>query len=345
MAPTIEGGGLGAPAPAVNRSSKERTDDGDGDDDDDYMKMTFDAPTATPTQPESSLQRAQRLKRESRARGIIKSKAEREAEATAARERALATSLLDDPRSKQSKGLAMMAKMGFTGGGLGKTAETGTPVGRTEPIKVSIKGDRGGIGLESEKKRPRLDEEAANPAVNKSPKLDPDQYRERVRREREEARLERQIQAAQRLAERLDEETSESTTKPSALSSLPVIYRGLVGRRLEEEEHLRRRREFESSLGRLPTYRDDDEDGDADYAVAMGEDVAAMGPTSEGNIDEGEGEGDGELDAFNALPPSERLRSVLEYLRQHHHYCFWCKMAYPDEAMDGCPGLTEDDHD
>jgi hypothetical protein len=93
------------------------------DDEDDYMNMVFDDPTPA---KESSVQRAQRLKKESRARGVIKSKAQLAEEEAAARDKALSTSLLDDPaRARKSKGLAMMAKMGFAGGGLGKRAEDG----------------------------------------------------------------------------------------------------------------------------------------------------------------------------------------------------------------------------
>ena len=56
-------------------------------------------------------------------------------------------------------------------------------------------------------------------------------------------------------------------------------------------------------------------------------------------------EEDKELDNFNEMEMEERLTRLLEYLRQRHQYCFWCKMAYPDTALEGCPGLTEDEHD
>jgi len=32
-------------------------------------------------------------------------------------------------------------------------------------------------------------------------------------------------------------------------------------------------------------------------------------------------------------------------LREEFNYCFWCKCTYPGEDMEGCPGLTEEDHD
>lgn len=323
----------------------------DDDEDDDYMNMTFEEPAL---KTESSIQRTQRLKRESQARGVIKSKAQRAEEEAAAREKALSTSLLDDPRAKKSKGLAMMAKMGFSGGGLGKQTEEGDAAGRSEPIKVSIKEDRGGIGLDSEKKR-RLDE-AVEARDIKVIKVDPEEYRERVRREREEAKLEGQFRAAQRVAERLDEETAsgeasddpssptepapESKSKPASskpLKSIPVLYRGLVRQREERERDRRMRHDLEQSLSRLPTYEDDGEDDD--YKKALGKKQTVY-VTAE-DLDEE----DEELDEFNAFSAGERLQKVVEYLRREHRYCFWCKMAYPDGDMDGCPGLTEEDHD
>lgn len=349
------------------------------DEEDDYMNMSF----ADPEPPkETSVARAQRLKRESRARGVIKSKAEREAEEAAARDKALSTSMLDDPRAKKSKGLAMMAKMGFTGGSLGAAAAKNTPPAgqegestappqqaRTEPIKLDIKGDRGGIGLDTERKRKvgEAEEREWESARAKGARLDPLEYRDRVAREREEARREKQFYAAQRMAQRLDEDSgtdadddaeAEATTAPTAsaakrsaappaLKSVPLVYRGLVKHRAEQERDRRRKQELEESLSRLPRVgsndNDDDEDEDDDDRMAMGKDrndEKAVYAETEGLEDEDE-----ELEQFDALSFADRLEKVLGYLRDRHRYCFWCKAAYPDEQMDGCPGLTEEEHD
>ncbi|PTB46851.1 uncharacterized protein TrAFT101_003712 [Trichoderma asperellum] len=323
------------------------------DDEDDYMNMTFEDPTPA---KESSVQRAQRLKKESRARGIIKSKAELAQEEAAAREKALSTSLLDDPRSKKSKGLAMMAKMGFKGGSLGRKTEDGQSAGKSEPIQISMKEDRGGIGLDSEKKR-KL-QEAFEERDAKSVKVDPNEYRERMRMEREDARLEVQLHAAQRTAERLDDEkagkedtpeptssseeaeTSESKQRPISsrpLKSFPVVYRGLIRHREERERDRRMRHDLEQSLSRLPTYESGDEDEDDKKALGKKHTIYATADDLD-EVDE-------ELDEFNALDAGTRLSRLVMYLRETHWYCFWCKMAYPNAEMDGCPGLTEEDHD
>jgi hypothetical protein len=332
-------------------SNEQRNEAGAPDEEeDDYMNMSFDDPTPV---KETSLQRTQRLKREARARGVIKSKEQIAEEEEVAREKALSTSLLDDAKAKKSKGFAMMAKMGFTGGGLGKKTEEGDAPGRTEPIKVSVKDDRGGIGLDNEKKRKMR--EAAEERDIKAAKIDPDEYRERVRKEREDARLGKQFFAAQRTAERMDDENAEisgtNSQIPKAkdqadksapissrpLKSIPLLYRGLVRHREEAERDRRMRYDLEQSLSRLPTYEDDQEDADDKRALGKGHTVYA---TAE-DLDEE----DEELDQFNELEIGERLRRVVEYLREKHQYCFWCKMVYPDAEMEGCPGLTEEDHD
>ena len=91
------------------------------------------------------------------------------------------------------------------------------------------------------------------------------------------------------------------------------------------------RYDLHQSLSRNTNYDDPEEDRD---------DRRALGKEEEEFDEEDE-----ELEAFNALEPKERLRRLVEYLRDEYHYCFWCKFKYPDEGMEGCPGLTEDDHD
>jgi hypothetical protein len=322
----------------------------DDSEEEDYMKMAFDEPATTPSsKPETSLQRRLRLQREGEARARVKSKAELAAEAAELREKALRTSLLaDEARRSKSKGFAMMAKMGFKGGSLGKGGEGGA----SEPIPIEVKDDRGGIGMGSEKRR-RFEEAAVEAERNaKRSKADEGEYRERVRREREVARLERLVGAAQKVAERMDEERgvvdggdgagtagrAAAVGKGSRpLKSVNVLWRGLARGREEAERDRRMRYDLEQSLSRLPTYEDDDEDED---------DRRALGTSKTAHVTtEDLDEEDPELDEFNALEADEKLRRLVEHLRKEHHYCFWCKFTYPDENMEGCPGLTEEDHD
>ncbi|KAK4218758.1 putative coiled-coil domain-containing protein 75 [Rhypophila decipiens] len=346
--------------PPVNQS----TSNDDQEEEEDYMKMTFtdDVPSTT-RRPETSLQRRQRERREAEARGRVKSKAEIAAEEEARREAALSKSLLStDPDAiKKNKGLSMMAKMGFTGGALGSKANKDA---KAEPIKINVKDGREGIGLESERKRKlrEMAEQAGEAA--KKVKVDEIGYRERVRLEREEARLEGQLRGAQKIAAQMDEEMgslekrddeTDSAKKKAVvpnssrpLKSLPVVYRGLVRAREEAERDRRMRHDLEqssssSSIGplssRLPVYVDDEQDDDD--KMALGKDRASTIYVTADDLDEE----DEELAAFEALPTAEKLAKVVMYLRERHRYCFWCKFTYPDEAMEGCPGVTEEDHD
>ncbi|KAK3311257.1 uncharacterized protein B0T15DRAFT_68076 [Chaetomium strumarium] len=335
----------------------------------DYMSMTFADSSLDPTvnsaqNGETSLQRRLRLKREAEARARPKSKAELAAEEEARREAALSQSLLTS--QPKSKGLAMMAKMGFKGGALGKQPQPqqqppkeheqqqqqdgdGEEEGgvkeqwpRTEPIRIQIKDGREGIGLESERKRKIREAAEAAGERAKRAKAEEGEYRERMRREREAARLERQVMAGQKVAERIalekeDEEQGRDTTSSRPLKAVPVVWRGLVRAREEAERDRRMRYDLEQGLSRLPTYEDPEEDEDDRKALGK----ARTTYVAAEDLDEE----DAELDEFNALPPEERLRQVVTYLREGYHYCFWCKFEYPDEKMEGCPGLTEEDHD
>lgn len=242
--------------------------------------------------------------------------------------------------------MAMMAKMGFKGGSLGKKAEDEGVEKRSEPIRIEIKDDRGGIGMENEKKR-KMAEMAAQAAESaKKVKVDEMDYRDRVRREREVARLERQVHAAQKIAEKMDDEKAladgreplKAGINSRPLKSVNVLWRGLVRAREEAERDRRMRKDLEASLSRLPTYEDIDED--EDDKRALGKEKKTVYEVAE-DLDEE----DTELDDFSALEPGEKLKRLIEHLRTAHHYCFWCKFTYPDDKMEGCPGFTEEDHD
>jgi hypothetical protein len=267
------------------------------------------------------------------------------AEEAATREAALSKSL-----DAGNKGFRMMKRMGFQeGSALGKGTNG---VGRTEPLNIVVKEDRGGVGLDSEKKR-KFREEVEQEA--KRVKAEEGDYRERVRKEREERRTEGLVLGAQKVAEKLDTEADEvddcpltPTTaaddppQPSARPSrkvrptgqINVLWRGLVRHREEKERERRMRYDLHQSISRLPTYDDPTEDDD---------DKRALG--NDNALEEDIEEEDPELEEFNALEAAERLRVLVNYLREKYHYCFWCKYQYPDGSMEGCPGITEEDHD
>ena len=243
----------------------------------------------------------------------------------------------------------MMAKLGFKpGNALGASTN---PNARVEPLGVIVKDDRGGIGLDSEKKR-KFREEVESEA--KRVKAEEGEYRERVAREREERRLEGLVGGAMRVAERMDTEKEAASLvdseedhlagenvaaiqgKVNKLMSKPtrqinVLWRSLARQREEKERERRMRYDLQQSLPRNAKHEDPEEDEDDRLAIG----------TEEEELDEE----DPELDEFIALEPTERLSRLVGYLREKHNYCFWCKFQYPDPNLEGCPGVTEEDHD
>jgi hypothetical protein len=288
------------------------------DEEEDYMTMVI---PDTSKSSETSLQRRKRKERENALKAFNKPKAEKEAEEAAAREAALATAM-----DTSSKGFKMMAKLGFKpGDSLGKTENA-----RKEPIHVSMKEDRGGIGHESEKKRKFR--EQMDEAMKRAKVVDKKQgeYVDWRRQELEEKQLTSQLRNAQKIAENMDEEELEKSAESGSrdddpeerpLKEFNVVYRGLVRVRREKEE--------EAKL-KVRGLRSSPEPSRLSKYVVEG--------------DEGEND-DEELEQFEALPVAERLQEVVSYLREKYHYCFWCMYRYPDVEMDGCPGLTERDHD
>lgn len=286
----------------------------------------------------------------------------------------------------------MMAKLGFKPGDpLGKrsagesatgdegsgAAEGGGKKARTEPLNLVFKEDRGGIGLDSERKR-KIREEAEE--ALKKVKREEGDYRDRVREERESRRVEGMILGAQKVAERLDleaegeggeigsgeEERDEhgdehgedaaTPTDPQArprpkpkvkpTSQINILYRGLVRSREDRERSILARHALHTSLPtsffpnpKLPSY--DDETLEREDKEALGTKRVDPATLLEQELEEE----DPELEEFNALEPAERLRRLVMYLRDTYRYCFWCKFRYEDEAMEGCPGTTEEDHD
>lgn len=221
-----------------------------------------------------------------------------------------------------------MAKLGY---------RPGAPLGaggdaRTEPLELVVKADRGGIGLDGERKR-KVREEAER--VGKRARAEEGEFRERVRGEREGRRVEGLVVGAMGVVEGLEgEEALEKEEKREVrrpTKSVNVLWRGLLRRREEKERERRMRYDLLQSLSRAPTYADGEADGDDRLAV--------------GEVEVEVEEEDAELDAFEALEPAERLRRLVGYLRERYRYCFWCKCGYPDEGLEGCPGVTEDDHD
>ncbi|KAI9894941.1 MAG: hypothetical protein M1814_000162 [Vezdaea aestivalis] len=284
------------------------------EDDDDYMTMAI--PDTGPPKRETYTERYKRKQRESEARGKAKSKKEIAADEAAARDAALSTSI-----DQTNKGFKMLASMGYKPGqALGKSENA-----RTEPIAMEMKEGRAGIGLDAEKKR-KFREEVDLAA--KKQKVDQEDYRTRVAREREEKRNEGMMWAAMKIAESMDADGSDEN-KGKNRETPNLLWRSLVKDRQVKEREKRMRYDLMQSLSRNSNYNDMDEQD----SLAIAEEEVELE------------EDDEELDEFEQLDPAVRLEKLVIHLRDRWHYCFWCKFKYVDTDMEGCPGSKEEDHD
>jgi hypothetical protein len=234
----------------------------------------------------------------------------------------------------------MMAKFGFKqGDALGATEN-----GRKVPISVDIKGDRSGIGLESEKKRKFREQWHEAERLAKRSKEEEGDYLENRRLEAKEKKAEYDLNTAQKTAERLSEQAADDKGEPvpggDRIQDINLLWRSRAWRRAMIMHEKQQRRELNNSLAsRLPTLADEEEDDDS--KVAQGRELAPFYTSLEEDLEDQ----DPELVEFEALPVAERLEKLLIFLREEYKYCLYCGYQYPDADMEGCPGVTEEDHD
>ncbi|KAI4215666.1 MAG: hypothetical protein L6R36_009372 [Xanthoria steineri] len=317
---------------SIDGNNIDVTDDMD-DVMDDYMSMTLPESPSNLTQFETSVQRCGRKRREAESRAYQASKAELAHQARLNRDEALNTSL---PVS--SKGYQMMARLGFkAGSALGKE---GNQQARKEPLGVFVKEGRAGVGMDRERKRKFEDDDDRGEEIQK--RQTEAEFRERQSREKEQKRAEGLCWGAMRVLEefesddtttdkdKADKGENAGSSTSEATTGINVLWRELVKDRDEKERLRRMRYDLQQTLSRSATHDDPDEET---------HDRQAWG-TEEEEIEVQ----DPELDDFNRLEPAERLLRMVEYLRDNWLYCFWCKFQYPDKRMEGCPGVTENEH-
>jgi hypothetical protein len=331
---------------------------------DDYLTMAIPVPSVTKSRKTESLtEKNKRVAREREAKARTKSKAELAVEAKRKREEGLQRNILLDTGNgeahveggvTQSKGAAMMAKLGYKPGtALGKATNEsgadGVDARLLEPIGISEREGRGGIGADAERKRKIREEFAEREEGVKKVKVDMEEYRERQAREREEVRKEGLLRGAMGVAERLEEEDDNEDggrdvagtnvkvpRKHRRLQDIPVLWRSLPKQRQLTERDRRMRYDLHESLSKRADYNDPEEER---------EDRIAMGKKETEEVDRELDCEDKELNEFEALEVGERLERLIGYLRERWRYCFWCKYRYADEGMEGCPGVREEDHD
>ncbi|KAK9895639.1 hypothetical protein P389DRAFT_67124 [Cystobasidium minutum MCA 4210] len=217
------------------------------------------------------------------------------------------------------------------------------PGHRIDPIAIQMRSGRGGLGVEEAKRR-KISEAASKERQTESL----DDYRSRVRSNHAEKRAEGQLKSVRETCISLDEREG-------------IKYNHLWLDPLEEYH-----KEREKQLGARSRFRIKERDGlggefdddDNEFGDDQSRGVRRNGMRD--NLDE-ELELDGDLEDLNTeemekreaakeqflrLSATERLKTTLDYLRNRHHYCFWCGTAYAnaEQLATECPGEDEDDH-
>ncbi|OAX42895.1 hypothetical protein K503DRAFT_766298 [Rhizopogon vinicolor AM-OR11-026] len=309
---------------------------------------------------------------ESREEGLAKSLFERAQEEEAA--------------AGGSKALGIMMKMGFkVGQTLGKTEDgppgvtiplpgpsedessrgtsrdrsesadeedsKGRPRHTAEPLPLNEWQGKKGIGLGKRARSPGAADRLAK-MVKMAEEAGHESFRDRARREYEERRAEGRIASAKRTCLTLDEKAGITfnvfclnPTDPesipeglmNALSAHTLLVSPLPSESASgDASHAARLRAQMRADALLPLSSELDNDEDD----ALISEAPATTEDFPQDIVE-------EAVYFLRLGPRDRLKLLLDYLREKYSYCFWCGTQYEDasDLAKNCPGPEEDDHD
>ncbi|CAI2354615.1 unnamed protein product [Caenorhabditis sp. 36 PRJEB53466] len=239
----------------------------------------------------------------------------------AEREKERRDEALAKPIGQESKGFALMAKMGFKPGmTLGKQREDEIRI--SEPIGIDIKGNRKGLGHEAEEVQERNDrvEAVMQKMKEQAAKHEEliDDYSKRRRQDENAKQLVKDIRACRKVCEELDHRIERKVPKVAWFwRSYKVIKEDDAPKRYHRHHEEEEEEEYKYSNGlKAPV--------DPNYDVTM------------------------PLEELETI-----LRTINEYLRDGHFYCIWCGANYcsPEDMAEHCPGATrrahhgDDDHE
>ncbi|KAF9961435.1 G patch domain-containing protein 11 [Mortierella alpina] len=303
---------------------------------------------------------------------------------------------LEKEIGEENKGMAMLLKMGFKKGGTLGAPKTDTDAGSSSritgttltpsqgpdistisrpealraPIAIQMKQGRGGLGMESAKRR-REDEELQK-QQNEAHRMFDEGFRVQKISQFEQEKWKRQLAAARGLCMRMDAQ--------KAAASIPLVDEEQTQRENEDEDtesqqprRIGRSNSFwwisdsvpdeilgtrlmgpgaevthEPSLGGRAFDHSDEEDGDLESNKEKPKKRTKLDPVLLTEEEDAEPEVYkwGERSEFAQLEESKKLERVVQYLRAEHSYCFWCSAQFDsqEDLEENCPGETEDDH-
>ncbi|KAG1755883.1 hypothetical protein EDB19DRAFT_438571 [Suillus lakei] len=223
----------------------------------------------------------------------------------------------------------------------------GKPRHKVEPLPLNEWRGKKGIGLGKRARSPSAADRLAKMA-KMAEVASHESFRDRARREYEERRAEGRLAPTRRTCLTLDEKAGITFNvlclDPYDPDSIP---KGLMDALSAQTLHV-------SPLLSAS--------GDASHAAHLRAQMAADALLPVTSLDEDEDADDNETPTtveqfpqevieeaayFLRLGPRDRLKLLLDYLREKYSYCFWCGTQYEDavDIEQGCPGPEEDDHD
>jgi len=220
---------------------------------------------------------------------------------------------LSTPVSKNNIGHKLMQKMGYKEGqGLGVRES-----GRSTPVNINIKEDRGGLGRDTLIKAARkelTDRKLTNEQTRR------DMFRSKQKLQLNERKIRSDLTKARGVVETLDTQAE-------------IPEHSLWPLKIEEKEEIE---DDGIELDRKPLTEEEQEDK-AHKLVRVNDDELDQPRlvTNNENL---------EIPFGTILID---LNKVLTYLREKHFYCYYCCIKFDgmDDMIKSCPGPTEQDHE
>ncbi|KAG1753856.1 uncharacterized protein EDB91DRAFT_1326349 [Suillus paluster] len=231
--------------------------------------------------------------------------------------------------------------------------DKGKPRHQVEPLPLNEWQGKKGIGLGKRARSPSAADRLAKMA-KMAEAVSHESFRDRARREYEERRAEGRLAPARRTCLTLDEKAgitfnvlclnpNEPESIPQGLmdplSAHTLLVSPLPSALIDtSQSHAARLHAQMRADALLPVSSGlDDED----------DDTGALTEEAPTTVEEFPQEVIEEAAYFLRLGPRDRLKLLLDYLREKYAYCFWCGTQYEDSSdlAESCPGPDEDDHD
>ncbi|CAB3396928.1 unnamed protein product [Caenorhabditis bovis] len=235
----------------------------------------------------------------------------------AEREKERRDEALAQPISEESKGFALLAKMGFKPGmTLGKQREDDDRPKLSAPIVIEVKANRKGLGHEKHEENERNERvemhlKAMKERAEQHEELI-DDFRKRRRVESTVKTVLKDLHTCRKACEELDLRINQRLPRESWFwrsfkikKETDVVVSSLFGAAEQQEEE---KYQYSNGLDAPP---------EIDYST------------------------------FDEEAIRSRLQKIVEYLRDQHFYCSWCGAQYEDadDLAENCPGDSRTSHD